>query len=1002
MCDSRCRPTRWLALVAALAAVVLGPALSADAAAVDVSFEVSGNAVPGGTVTVAATVDITDGSTLQSVTWSQVSGVPATLSGVNTNTVTAVLGPESAYKARLIEVLSEPPIGPDQLPPNVPVPPADEEFVGGLQNRFQLVATNPLALEHTAAVGLQLEVVTTSGTYDVETDVATTIPWTETRGIRNVPVGVRVLLHGKDQASYDWTLTPAAGSSATLADATTQDPEFTPDVAGVYEVNVTQLSDSSVVNMIIYAGTWKGVIVGEDADGRPIADPACLNCHNGSVAPDVFTPWAHSGHAEIFTQNIDDAASTHYGPSCFSCHTVGFNLKADNNGFDDQANYQAFLDANLFNNGRTDNWATMLTEFPDLARLANIQCENCHGPQNSPAHANGAPRVSLSSDLCGTCHGEPARHGRYQQWQLSGHANYELAGEEGTNSNCARCHSANGFIQWVTDFAADPDANVNVTWTADEVQPQSCQACHQPHDVGTTSGGPETNAKVRIMGNTPVLVAGFQATDVGKGAVCMTCHNSRRGLRNDATFDRSDAARATHPGPQADVLMGQNAYFVKVGTRGFHSEVEDTCVACHMEKTPPPASLSYELGGTNHTFYASDTICSDCHSVITAQTVQGPVEAKLEELKASVEAELIRLMGQQIALDRTIDLGGQATIADPSDIVSVDFVDYHGGQGMSVSLSDGMVVGPLGMTSVKVTQPSGGSFGLYDVADSRLPKAGWNYLLLEADGSKGVHNPAFANAILDASETAIKNLEAGIPEAAAPPQAGEGAVACMSSHVYWTEIAAHNQAPDGSTWKTDMITRNTTSSPADVEFILHTSSGDVTNSQGVQGGAQGVFEDVVGMMGVTGKGAMEICSDQPLEVVSRIFNQSDKGTYGQFMDGHRGGTGMAAGDSAMLLGLRQSAGAFRTNISVTNTGKDVAQVRITLYVSDGTELTSYDLTVGSGMVVQDLQPFKTRANRPDLGFGFALVEVVDGSGVFTSASVADDVTNDATTIPMKR
>ncbi len=321
---------------------------------------------------------------------------------------------------------------------------------------------------------------------------------------------------------------------------------------------------------------------------------------------------------------------------------------------------------------------------------------------------------------------------------------------------------------------------------------------------------------------------------------------------------------------------------------------------------------------------------------------------------------------------------------------------------MSVSLSDGMVVGPVGMTSVKVTQPSGGSFGLYDVADSRLPKAGWNYLLLEADGSKGVHNPAFANAILDASETAIKNLEAGIPEAAAPPQAGEGAVACMSSHVYWTEIAAHNQAPDGSTWKTDMITRNTTSSPADVEFILHTSSGDVTNSQGVQGGAQGVFEDVVGMMGVTGKGAMEICSDQPLEVVSRIFNQSDKGTYGQFMDGHRGGTGMAAGDSAMLLGLRQSAGAFRTNISVTNTGKDVAQVRITLYVSDGTELTSYDLTVGSGMVVQDLQPFKTRANRPDLGFGFALVEVVDGSGVFTSASVADDVTNDATTIPMKR
>ena len=57
-------------------------------------------------------------------------------------------------------------------------------------------------------------------------------------------------------------------------------------------------------------------------------------------------------------------------------------------------------------------------------------------------------RVSLSSDLCGTCHGEPARHGRFQQWQLSRHANYELAVEEGTNGTCAKCHSGNGFVAW--------------------------------------------------------------------------------------------------------------------------------------------------------------------------------------------------------------------------------------------------------------------------------------------------------------------------------------------------------------------------------------------------------------------------------------------------------------------------------------------------------------------------------------------------------------------------
>ena len=104
----------------------------------------------------------------------------------------------------------------------------------------------------------------------------------------------------------------------------------------------------------------------------------------------------------------------------------------------------------------------------------------------------------------------------------------------------------------------------------------------------------------------------------------------------------------------------------------------------------------------------------------------------------------------------------------------------------------------------------------------------------------------------------------------------------------------------------------------------------------------------------------------------------------------------------LLLGLRQMTAVFRTNISVTNTGMEDAEVEITLYATDGSELHTYPMTVGSGMAVQDLEPFKSRALQPDLGWGFAEVEVVSGSGVLCSASVVDSVTNDATTIPMKR
>jgi len=30
----------------------------------------------------------------------------------------------------------------------------------------------------------------------------------------------------------------------------------------------------------------------------------CTICHNDAIAPDKFTPWAQTGHAEIFTNNL--------------------------------------------------------------------------------------------------------------------------------------------------------------------------------------------------------------------------------------------------------------------------------------------------------------------------------------------------------------------------------------------------------------------------------------------------------------------------------------------------------------------------------------------------------------------------------------------------------------------------------------------------------------------------------------------------------------------------
>jgi len=989
-----------VALVGGLAVFAPAEALATDP--VTVAVEVSGTPAPGAAVTAKATVTINDGSALQGIAWSQAKGAAATLAGAATDTVTVTLGNRAAFRAYLMHVLREPALTAAQLPPNVPVP--EEHFPGGMPDRFQVVGINPHAAEDAAVVVLDVAVTTTSGTYHHEAEIHVALPFKWTTGIRNVPVGVPVLLYGPEQASYSWAMTVPPGSAAALVDATTQSPEFTPDAPGAYTVTVTDLTDGSVKTFAVQAGLWRGVITGQDGNGRPVVDTACTGCHAPNTPLDQFTPWKATGHAEIFTQNVNNPAG-HYSTNCIDCHTVGYNPDAANNGIDDQPNWQAFLDSGMLTHGAADNWTHILEQFPDVAKQANIQCENCHGPQNSDAHAAmQGQRVSLSSDMCASCHGEPPRHGRFQQWQLSGHANYELAGEEGMSGSCAKCHTGNGFLAWEKKgFGA---GNVTVDWTPDEVHPQTCQTCHDPHDIGTSSGSDATNATVRIDGDTPMLDAGFVATDLGKGALCATCHNGRRGLRNDSNFSPADGSRAPHVGPQTDILMGQNLYFVEVGTRSYHAMVEDSCVTCHMDSTPPPDIISYNKTGTNHTFYASKDICADCHTAIDAEGVQGEVEAKMEHLKAEIEAAILDVMAARIGLGDSIDLGGLATVTDIGQIQHLELTESHGRQGIAVTLAGGSALEAVAMNSVKAVPAAGAGVDIYRLAHPNLAKAGWNYFMTHSDASHGVHNPNFVMRALDLSIFAVKNLPAGGGSTGGAvgggPGNGAGAVACTTPFVYWAEIAANLGGENGSRWKTDIVARNLSASAAAVKFVLHTESGNVEATSTVPGAGQGVFEDLVGLMGVETKGSLEVCSDRPLMMLGRIFNQAETGTFGQFLDGHVADLGMSAGQSAYLLGLRQEAGRFRTNLSVTNGGTETAEVEVTWFDNDGEELGSYDLSVGAGKVYQDLQPLAARAGLPDAGWAFAQVTVLSGTNVQTSASVIDAVTNDATTVPAKR
>ena len=128
--------------------------------------------------------------------------------------------------------------------------------------RFMVQPINPFSLEEGAMSTFQVTVTINGQSFTDSVNVSVKLPFAPTTGLRNVPIGQPVLLHGKTQASYNWTITSApAGSTATLNDATTQNPDFIPDVAGKYTINETTGGSFD-----IFAGTWVGVVM---ADGNP-------------------------------------------------------------------------------------------------------------------------------------------------------------------------------------------------------------------------------------------------------------------------------------------------------------------------------------------------------------------------------------------------------------------------------------------------------------------------------------------------------------------------------------------------------------------------------------------------------------------------------------------------------------------------------------------------------------------------------------------------------------
>jgi len=224
----------------------------------------------------------------------------------------------------------------------------------------------------------------------------------------------------------------------------------------------------------------------------------------------------------------------------------------------------------------------------------------------------------------------------------------------------------------------------------------------------------------------------------------------------------------------------------------------------------------------------------------------------------------------------------------------------------------------------------------------------------------------------------------------------------------WVPVASHNSGLNQSQWRSDLGLLNTGTVTANVQLGFYGSGGVVTSTTYVPAGAQSILADVVGQLGGSGSGAIEVLSDQSLKVTARSYNQVSSsascyagGTQGQDYPTGASSGGLSAGQSAYLAGLTENA-SYHCNIGVVNVGSGAATVLVELFNGAGTKLTDYTVNLTSGQWAQETQPFKNRAAQTAMDRGYAKLTVQSGSGVFGFASVIDNITNDPTTVAMQR
>jgi predicted CXXCH cytochrome family protein len=320
----------------------------------------------------------------------------------------------------------------------------------------------------------------------------------------------------------------------------------------------------------------------------------CVECHET-----YHTDWSGTRHAGAFNTLVEDGEADN--PACYPCHTLGFGSPS------------GFLD------------------IETTPHLANVQCENCHGPgsQHNIDPARVPLSVDLDSNLCGQCHQSchgmcgDYYHPHFEQWSTSKHAQAlsEIRWLPEYEESCLPCHA--------TDYRLAPaDDKPGIREVLFSLE---CVVCHRPY------GSPNVS-QLRLPPEK----------------LCAQCHTM------------GDAAPRVEPDrPHVEFLHGVGGYALD-GTplppvySIPYMGVPGECAGCHVVRedyTGPD-----QAANSGHTFESNFLACELCHG-------PGEGEVRLATVRAEIEPRLT-------ALSRYLDPADPLYV-NPATLTSEQLDQYY-------------------------------------------------------------------------------------------------------------------------------------------------------------------------------------------------------------------------------------------------------------------------------------------------------------------------------------